>query len=258
MNPGVYIIVNKINGKKYVGSSFNINSRWKDHLSMLRKGVHHSPHFQNAYNIDGEKEFEFIIMEPVEDPNKLVFAEQIWLDYYKSYLPENGYNICKTAGSVLGISRSKDTRIKMSLVKRGENNPMYGKKPSEESRIKISLANKGKVNSEETRRKIREAKLGKPRPLELKNRLSEISKNLWKDPEYRDKNHTCKGQSVPCSSEKKRKISLANQGKVRSVGCKQKLREIMLGKKFSAETKDKMRKSQKSRRDLERGAACPN
>jgi hypothetical protein len=45
----------------------------------------------------------------------------------------------------------------------------------------------------------------------------------------------------PLSEETKRKISLANTGKVRTTETKNKLRAIGLGKKHSDETKEKMR-----------------
>ena len=48
---------------------------------------------------------------------------------------------------------------------------------------------------------------------------------------------------MPMSEETKRKISLANSGKVRTAETKNKLRQIGLGKKHSEETKKKMRNS---------------
>lgn len=39
---GVYLITNNINGKMYIGSSINIERRWKEHLRDLRNGNHHA------------------------------------------------------------------------------------------------------------------------------------------------------------------------------------------------------------------------
>ena len=75
------------------------------------------------------------------------------------------------------------------LHKKGDNNPMYGrtgkknpffgKKHSEETRKKISEANKGKHLSEETRIKISEAQKGKKRSEETRIKMSAAAKRRW-------------------------------------------------------------------------------
>lgn len=54
---------------------------------------------------------------------------------------------------------SEDTRKKMSESRRGENNPSYGKTPSEDTRLKIAEGNKGKTRSEETRKRMSEGSM---------------------------------------------------------------------------------------------------
>ena len=63
---------------------------------------------------------------------------------------------------------SPETRAKMSDAQKGENSPNYGKTHSQETRVKMSAAmkgennpNYGKTHSEETRRKQSEANKGK-------------------------------------------------------------------------------------------------
>mgnify|MGYP000886959842 CR=1 FL=1 len=60
--PGVYQIVNKLNGHKYIGSSINIWTRWGRHLSDLRKNKHDNNYLQNAWNKYGEDNFEFGVL----------------------------------------------------------------------------------------------------------------------------------------------------------------------------------------------------
>lgn len=60
---GIYIILNKLNGKKYVGSSKNIYSRWMKHRALLRINKHYNPHLQNAWNKYGENSFLFSVLE---------------------------------------------------------------------------------------------------------------------------------------------------------------------------------------------------
>ena len=59
---GIYKIVNKINGKYYVGSSKDvINYRWIHHKRALRSNRHKNDYLQNAWNKYGEDNFEIII-----------------------------------------------------------------------------------------------------------------------------------------------------------------------------------------------------
>ncbi len=60
---------------------------------------------------------------------------------------------------------------------KGENNPMYGKSRSEETRHKISESMKGKTQSEETRKKRSESMKDKPKSEEHRRKLSESHKN---------------------------------------------------------------------------------
>lgn len=99
-NSGVYRIKDKVNGKFYYGSSLNINGRMKEHLRTLRQGIHENQHLQNAFNRDGEKNFEFTPILSLntdgmtyEDVNYLIRAfEQICIDYFECCDREKGFN----------------------------------------------------------------------------------------------------------------------------------------------------------------------
>ena len=69
----------------------------------------------------------------------------------------------------------------MRLHNKGENNPMFGKNPSEETRKKISEANKGKPRSPETRQKMSEANKGKPAHNKGKHCHLENGKHVYTD-----------------------------------------------------------------------------
>lgn len=63
----------------------------------------------------------------------------------------------------IGHSHSDETRRKISEANKGRNhkgrnNPMFGRHHSEETRRKLSEANRGRKHSEETKRKMSEAK----------------------------------------------------------------------------------------------------
>jgi group I intron endonuclease len=95
---GVYRIKCIPSGKFYIGSAFDMHDRCEHHRSSLRRGNHPNPHLQAAWNKYGEENFEFASLE-LTDRNRLLGAEQNWLDETQSFRREIGFNIFNTAGS---------------------------------------------------------------------------------------------------------------------------------------------------------------
>jgi len=58
----VYKIINNKNGKFYIGSTKDIDYRFKSHKYTLKKGVHQNKHLQNSYNKYGKGSFEFVVI----------------------------------------------------------------------------------------------------------------------------------------------------------------------------------------------------
>lgn len=77
---GVYAIRHLPSGRCYIGSSVHISGRWADHLSRLRRGIHHCAALQAAWNLDGPEAFGWQILETIEQRCDLIPAEQRWLD----------------------------------------------------------------------------------------------------------------------------------------------------------------------------------
>ena len=117
---GIYSIRNNINNKIYIGSSVNIKIRWATHKRALNSKVHHCQHLQRAWVKYGEDAFSFEIQETVP-LDKLLQIEQLYLKKYW----DNGincYNVCKIAGSFLGVKHSEATKMKLRIKKQGSNN----------------------------------------------------------------------------------------------------------------------------------------
>lgn len=55
MKSGIYMIINNINEKKYIGSAKNIDKRWYEHRYTLNKNCHDNSLLQNAWNKYGKK-----------------------------------------------------------------------------------------------------------------------------------------------------------------------------------------------------------
>lgn len=112
---GIYKIINNINNKFYIGStSVSFKQRWSTHKRDLNKDIHINKHLQRAWNKYGKEFFIFEIIEVVEDKNKIIEKEQYYLDLYKPYDRNIGYNSYPTAGSPLGSKHTIETKQKMS------------------------------------------------------------------------------------------------------------------------------------------------
>ena len=103
---GIYAIVNRGNGDRYVGQATNIRSRVGEHLRDLRAGRHfaglNQRLLQDAWNRFAEDAFDGIVLEIVrenkreypyaERPDNLSLAEQFYIDEKSEYNPDK--HIC--------------------------------------------------------------------------------------------------------------------------------------------------------------------
>ena len=159
MKTGIYKITNIINGKNYIGSSLDIDLRWRDHKKLLKSNKHHSNKLQNSYNKHGIDSFEYSILEYC-NKDLLLIREQYWLDIIKPF-----YNILKFAGRTIGRVVPEETKEKLRIANTGKTMSDEAKKkmseshkgiiPSDETRKKMSSWQKGKIVSEETKAKLR-------------------------------------------------------------------------------------------------------
>lgn len=155
MAQGIYKIINVVNNKFYVGSAVNLRKRKARHFSELRTGRHNNRHLLAAWNKYGEQAFIFTVVEEVEDRTLLLEVENRWLKEHvgKDYC----YNIGTDATApMLGVS--------------GEASPTWGAKRTPEQ---LAAQNwMGKTHAPESREKIRQYLIGKPKPAEVRAKIS--------------------------------------------------------------------------------------
>ncbi len=257
---GIYAIVNTVNGKRYIGSAVDIPTRWREHKRSLRRGRHHSVALLRAWNKYGEINFSFTVIENCLRDN-LIKREQAAFDHF---LPE--YNTAKIAGSVLGITVSKEVRARISATLRG-------REFSDETRSRISAAlkirgphapevyakiaakNRGRKASAETRAKQSASRAGKKPSLGVKHSdatRAAISKRMTENNHFRGKFHKAETKEKISSARKalfetdpsariRLKEALARPDVRAKKSARMTGNTIFLGKKHSQETKDKLR-----------------
>ena len=92
--PGIYQIINKTNGKSYIGQSLNVPYRLRDHRKDLKRNAHANYHLQQSYNIYGENSFVIKILLMGDFlSDKLLELENYFIEFYETRNEEKGYNI---------------------------------------------------------------------------------------------------------------------------------------------------------------------
>jgi group I intron endonuclease len=116
----IYAITNECNGCKYVGSALDFRERTRLHVSQLNREKHHSIYLQRAWVKYGSESFIFSVLEELKDPEMLIPREEYWINELQPV-----YNMCKTAGSSLGIKRRPETLEKLSKALSGVKHPQW-------------------------------------------------------------------------------------------------------------------------------------
>lgn len=102
---GIYLILNLINGRYYIGSAIDLKKRWTNHLSGLRRNSHANSFLQRDYNKCGAAAFSFIVIKKVSE-DIILLEEQKFLDLFWDNM-NKCYNIEKNAGQQLQNHRRK-------------------------------------------------------------------------------------------------------------------------------------------------------
>lgn len=113
---GIYMIINLINNKKYIGSSKNIYSRIAKHRSLLRKNKHYNKKFQNSWNKYNEEFFKYVILEYCEEYDLLI-KEQYYINILN---PELNITLSVERNVLSKESRKLQSETRKKRIKSGE------------------------------------------------------------------------------------------------------------------------------------------
>ena len=200
--PYIYKVTNLEMGRYYIGSQCSGKTIGVNYFTSST-----NKKFREDFKNYREEKYKITIIKEFDDPKECVRVENYMIRDHMQLKDGlclnracccNGEKIFSTVGlhhtpwnkGRKGISRSEETRKKISIARKGTH-------PSEETRKKISIVRKGTHLSEETKQKL---------SITLKGR---------------------KGTHL--SEETKQKISTARKGIPRSEEEKQKLRKALQG-----------------------------
>jgi len=152
----------------------NLRGRKDIHLSSLKRNKHHSRFLQAEYNKLGKDNFEFYVLEYINDKTELLNIEQRYLDEVLDRTACYNCNYCTS--SWLGNKHTEETKAKLRAKRLGshhsketiqkikENSPKARGQHNhtEESKIKMSSSHTGGHHTEETRQKMSKTRTGVP------------------------------------------------------------------------------------------------
>lgn len=118
---GVYEIHNLVSGKKYIGQSINVEQRLSQHKYNLRNTIHTNERLQTDWQIYGENNFEFSILEYCDKEN-LNYLEIYYIQKFNTFEKQNGYNLTK--GGDYNIFFTNERKEKM-MYEQNNNKPIY-------------------------------------------------------------------------------------------------------------------------------------
>ena len=236
---GIYQITNAINGKRYIGKSKDIRSRWLGHIRDNRKGKAVNKYFQRSWETHGEDSFTFQILEIVSDLKMLGEREGKWI---LQESPE--YNIMPADAD---WSNAEEVYRRISESHKGVPKN-FSEEVNRERKRKLSEAHKGKKmkfsNPKERAEKIAASKRGKNFSDEHKAKLR--ATGIWDAEHFKKIRFDNKG--VPHSLEARNKISKSLLGNKRTLGhktseeTKRKLSLALKGRKRNPYTDEHKRK----------------
>lgn len=141
---GIYMWTNKLTNDLYIGQSIDISNRFKNYFNFSYLKSKDNLIISRALIKYGYSNFSLTILEYC-DKSDLLVREQYYFDKLN---PK--YNLLKVAGSSLNSKYTKETKIKISKSLKGvnekENSALFGRKHSEDVKLKMSAVSGNLVN----------------------------------------------------------------------------------------------------------------
>ena len=200
----IYMTTNLINEKIYIGKYCGRDK------SYLGSGLA----FNRAVKKYGKENFSRETLEDgIEDHNYLCEREIYWIAFYDSTNPKIGYNIAKGGKGNFGVIPSDETRKRLSLANKGRIVSEETKRKQSENHADFSGENSpnfgkrgketsmfGRCHTKETKRKQSEAQMGEKNHSFGKIRTNESRKKQsesWTDEKRKRQSEKISGKNNP-------------------------------------------------------------
>lgn len=131
----IYRILNKTNGKSYIGQTVHLKTRWLGHVRSSRD---RSSKIGEAIKKYGLENFEFSILEEAETQEEIDRLERHYIALFETNMSSggNGYNLTDGGFSgVRGLKMSDETKLLMSEKKKD----LYRRSPEVIERISATV-----------------------------------------------------------------------------------------------------------------------
>jgi len=196
---GIYCIVNTITKKMYVGKSNDIYQRMATHKYLLRKkSKDENRHLINSWHKYGEKAFSYKVLEYLEKDFELVKEQELYWILKLNVLDSNiGYNL--RLDSRGGMIPSDETRRRLSKAQkkrwenpeaRRKNGEITSKFWKENPKIKAQMSQKVSKAKEKYRFKQFEniGKWGAPKKGKLIKTYETVNQIIQENPSFKWQN----------------------------------------------------------------------
>lgn len=197
----IYCHTHVESGRRYVGlTKKTMRQRWSAHVYRALRRMDQS-YFPNAIRKYGPEAFSHEVLEVCHSLEVANLAEECWIELLDTRNPEKGFNLARGGQHVPHPTRNPwdrpEYRAKslVSTRKKWEDPELRRKLSSAHLGVKlsqahcaaISAARKGKDHVPEVRARINESIRARYEDLALRATLSESTKKLWSDEDFRKK-----------------------------------------------------------------------
>lgn len=174
----VYRILNVATDAFYIGSTRRYLRRKWEHVDELKHGRHHCVRLQAAWAQYGPDAFVFEVLEEVAELERLLHAEEVWLQKYAG--DPLFYNSAPSAFSPPASTPEARKKIAATLRERYGSDvalhPRYGKLHSDETKAKISASRTGKMAGD------RHYRFGQTLSAEVREKIGAAQRGVKKAP----------------------------------------------------------------------------
>lgn len=162
------------------------HKRWKS-----GEGYYHNEYFQNSIRKYGWENFQHEILYEGLTAEEAANLEIDLIAKFKSNCKEHGYNLTAGGGGRIGLQHTEETKVKMSKAAKGKPKSMEHRKNISRANVirfsdpmerkKMALNRIGKKFTPEQCRKLSEIRTGYRFSEEAKKKMSESAIKSWDD-----------------------------------------------------------------------------